>query len=671
MALRAPASFVEFLRRELAPFPGRGVATARIVVGCVTVLVLSMTLRIPEAFLAVWVIFRITFEDAGQTLLGGVAAVVTITIAIALSLVLLIVALDQPWLRFCLMGATAALAFFLRRTFVIGAAGFLLGLIWTIVLTVPDFVRAPEYVVHFALWLWPVFSLGIAGAVTASLLIAPTDPAKLLREELAKRLESAEDAIARYLRPVVVDTESLGFATSGVARLEALLRSAALVHSTIRETRGRWRLLIIRVDRLVTACAARELLREEQSPLERERLGRLTLRSNELRHALESGLPIADLEHAMTLIEEAVGPDLAVAPTVADDASGAFVADAFTNPEYVHYALKGALAVMICYLLQNAVNWPGIRTCIITCMIVGLTSEGATIQKGTLRIGGAIVGGLMGFLTILFLIPGMESITSLVLVVAAGGAVAAWVCVGSPRISYAGVQIALAFFVCVIQGFGPSWYFYTIRDRLVGIMLGNMVISLVFLSVWPVRAGEAMRASFAAALRAMANLARVDVGGDDRAAAAASIQRLRLQVYRQFAAIQQSADESGFEWSTSDREIAERDRLRLAATEARAIFILLLAAASRQLAISRAVPSAILGATHRINEAIAERLDRVADMSALPDLRTRIAVTPETARAEGSRMSDAEAADAVEGRLTLYRELVPRIDRLASWRSLA
>ena len=109
-----------------------------------------------------------------------------------------------------------------------------------------------------------------------------------------------------------------------------------------------------------------------------------------------------------------------------------------------------------------------------------------------MRIAGALVGAAMGFLAILLLIPGMESITSLTLLVAAGTAVAAWVVVGSPRIAYAGVQIAFAFYVCVIQGFEPTWYFYTIRDRLVGILLGNTVITLVFYYVWPVQASVAM-----------------------------------------------------------------------------------------------------------------------------------------------------------------------------------
>ena len=100
-------------------------------------------------------------------------------------------------------------------------------------------------------------------------------------------------------------------------------------------------------------------------------------------------LPVlVELEHVVNLMQQAVAPD-GVAGEVASAQSGGsrlFVPDAFTNPEYVRYALKGTLAVMICYTLQNAVNWPGIRTCLITCLIVGLGTEGASVQKGTLRM---------------------------------------------------------------------------------------------------------------------------------------------------------------------------------------------------------------------------------------------------------------------------------------------
>src|SRR5262245_32840207 len=161
LVLGARVSLLEFLRRELAPYPGRGVATLRIVVACVVVAVLCMTLRVPEAHLATWVVFKVSLEEPGESLLTGVVGLATITVAIALSLFLLFVAMDQPALRFCLIGASAALGLYLRRAFVIGTLGFVIGLVPTLILTAPDFLPTPESMVHLTLWMWPVFALGI------------------------------------------------------------------------------------------------------------------------------------------------------------------------------------------------------------------------------------------------------------------------------------------------------------------------------------------------------------------------------------------------------------------------------------------------------------------------------------------------------------------------------
>jgi outer membrane protein len=261
---------------------------------------------------------------------------------------------------------------------------------------------------------------------------------------------------------------------------------------------------------------------------------------------------------------------------------------------------------------------------------------------------------------------------SLALLVAAGTAIAAWVYVGSPRISYAGVQIALAFYICVIQGFEPSWYFYTIRDRMVGILLGNAVISLVFLSIWPVRAGEAIWMGLASALRAMAELARAGGRSDDQTAVARAIAGLRGAASRHFAEAQQSAEEESFERSVRDPNAAH-DRFRTADREARAVFAMQLAIANqRPNLLPPELSDALVAATRRFDTLVAENLDAIADRaqasapSELPDLRSPLEGLTRTARAEVSRISDPEVARQVEGRLAAYRELVPRLERLGS-----
>jgi multidrug resistance protein MdtO len=165
-------------------------------------------------------------------------------------------------------------------------------------------------------------------------------------------------------------------------------------------------------------------------------------------------------------------------------------ADAFTNPEHVRFALKVTLAAMTCYIIYTGLDWPGIHTAFITVCFISLESIGATLHKGALRLAGCVCGGLLGFLSIMYLVPHMVSIVSLVFLVAAVAALAGWVAAGSERIAYGGLQIALAFYMCILQDFHPDIDFTKIRDRLVGILLGIGVTTFVFQYIWPEEAKE-------------------------------------------------------------------------------------------------------------------------------------------------------------------------------------
>src|SRR6266700_570151 len=100
------------------------------------------------------------------------------------------------------------------------------------------------------------------------------------------------------------------------------------------------------------------------------------------------------------------------------------VPDAFTNPAHVRFALKVTLATMICYLLYTGVDWFGIHTAFITCTFIALESTGATLRKGILRTVGCIIGGLLALFSLIYLVPHMETIASLVVLVACVSALA-------------------------------------------------------------------------------------------------------------------------------------------------------------------------------------------------------------------------------------------------------
>ncbi|WP_204275393.1 hypothetical protein, partial [Stenotrophomonas maltophilia] len=66
-------------------------------------------------------------------------------------------------------------------------------------------------------------------------------------------------------------------------------------------------------------------------------------------------------------------------------------------------------------------------------------------------------GGALGIGSIVFLMPHMQDVGELALLIGAIAFLAAWISVGSERISYMGWQIALAYFLCTLHGFGPSF----------------------------------------------------------------------------------------------------------------------------------------------------------------------------------------------------------------------
>jgi uncharacterized membrane protein YccC len=159
-----------------------------------------------------------------------------------------------------------------------------------------------------------------------------------------------------------------------------------------------------------------------------------------------------------------------------------FVPDAFSNPEYVQFALKGCLAATICYVFWSAVAWPGLGVSTVTCVLaapVGLL--GSSRQRLTTRLSALFFGGVIcGIGSEVFILPRADSIVGYLLPLAAVSAIAAWFVTASPRLNYFGRQMALAYYITIFQGFGVSATLVASRDRLMGILLGILAMWFVF-----------------------------------------------------------------------------------------------------------------------------------------------------------------------------------------------
>jgi multidrug resistance protein MdtO len=83
----------------------------------------------------------------------------------------------------------------------------------------------------------------------------------------------------------------------------------------------------------------------------------------------------------------------------------------------------------------------------------------------------------------------------------------AWIAAGSPRISYMGLQLAFAFFLCVIQGPSPAFDLTVARDRVIGILFGNLTVFVLFTTLWPVSVTRRIDRQIASLLRRLASIA--------------------------------------------------------------------------------------------------------------------------------------------------------------------
>src|SRR6185295_19698310 len=117
------SGLLEFLRRELAPTPGRGSATFRLTLACVIATIPILTHRIPHALVVMIVMYLLTQEDTAATLLGSILGVVGVTIGLGASLLAWMVALDIAWLRIGCLVTFLFVGLFLKRVLVIGALG--------------------------------------------------------------------------------------------------------------------------------------------------------------------------------------------------------------------------------------------------------------------------------------------------------------------------------------------------------------------------------------------------------------------------------------------------------------------------------------------------------------------------------------------------------------------
>jgi len=629
--------FWEFLKGELAPYPGRAGTVARMVIAATLVMIICITFRIPRAFQGAVYALIISRENLRATLQSAGTMLLVTGVTVAYILISVWFVISIPMLHFLWIIVSFFAAFYAFSTMTNYGAAAIFSFMTALAVPLWDRHVSAETNVEDTLWVLLASSIGVVVTAVVELALARMKPGDNVVLPIAERLAAVESVLACYIedRPVDHATEKkitrLGML--GTSTLRRVLRHSDYSPHYRAQMSG----VVALVGGLVDVAATLTQFRFEPSSTDRKQLRSLAAAIASIRTDLMNrripvsiqfnpndqpsrGVPLLlEMEKIVTLISQVVmgskSMDEYQLPSDDTPRSKLVVPDALTNPEHLKFALKGCLAASLCYIIYNSIAWPGISTAVTTCLLTGLSTIGASRQKGILRIAGAVMGGfLIGMGSQIFILPYLDSIAGFTVLFVLVTIPAAWIMASSPRLSYFGLQAALAFYLINLQEFAAQTSLSIARDRVVGILLGLFMMWLVFDHLWGSRAAVEMKKTFVSSLRSLAQLEREPLPAEKRVA----IQRcysLRETINTYLDQVRALADGVLFEFGPSrHQDLALRARIRRWGPQLRTLFLIRVALLKYRLRLPGfELPEPVELAQQEFDAEMANVLDGMAD----------------------------------------------------------
>jgi len=587
----------EFLKQELSPYRGRAALVARMVIAATLVMVICMVFRIPYAFQgAIYALIvsressRATFKSAASILsmtgIGGAYLLASAWFVISI-----------PTLHLLWVIASFFLGFYAISTIKNFGASSTFAIMICVGVPLWDRHVSAETNVEDTLWLCLASAIGVVVTVGVETLFSRIKPGEDIVAGVAERLAAAQKLLMCFAEDCPVDRLTQAsverLAMVGTSMLRRILQRSAYAPNYAEQMGA----VIALTGRLVDLAANlrspahlsgddREqirLLAENVGSVRSALLAEGTQLLNAF-HVTEENRPraiplVAEMEKTVQLMKEVLigsqSPSaFAPQPSSGDPPPSFFARDAITNIKHIQFALKGCLTAGMCYIIYNGVDWQGISTAVTTCFLTALSTVGSSRQKQVLRISGAVVGGfLFGMGSQIFILPYLDSIAGFTIFFAVVTSFASWFMTSSPRLSYFGVQIAVAFCLIHLNSFAIEPSLSIARDRVVGILFGLIMMWLVFDQLWGASAVSDMKSAFLSAVRLLAEFSREPISRDYKVAAERSYS-LRGAINNNFDAVRASADGVLFEFGPSrQQDLAWRTKFRQWQPQLRLLFI--------------------------------------------------------------------------------------------------
>ena len=584
----------DFLVEELSPYPGRFAVVARMTISATLIMIICEALRVPDAFQAAILTLLITRESQRATLRSSVVIAAVMCVGAAYVLFSAYLVISFPAVHFFWI----VISFFLTFYALSAINDYLTAVIFAVMISVAvplwDRYVSAETNVEDTLWL--VLSAIIAVFVTAvvELVFVRRKPGDDIVLPLAERLTAIEAVLNDLAEKGTVSPPSRKMIDKLALRGSSALRRLLRRSEYSLHYRAQMNAVVSIVARLVDTASTLENVSHTAS--DRKRFADLAttltgFRVDLIRRRIPAAIHftpddetalrvplLREMENLAVLIPEAIADYRVMGeymPSADDSRPSKFLAtDAFTNSRHFKFALKGCLAAGLCYVVYNAIDWPGISTSVTTCFLTALSTIGSSRQKQVLRFAGAIVGGfIFGMGAQIFVLPYIDSIFGFTILIAAVTAFSAWFLTCSPRLSYFGVQVALAFYLINLQEFAVQTSLAVARDRVAGVLLGLFAMWLVFDQLWGKPAAVEMKKTFVLTIRSIAQYVREPLSKDRKTAVERAFE-LRENISSDFDSVRTTADGVLLEFGpTRQQNLAWRRQIQHWVTPLRTLFL--------------------------------------------------------------------------------------------------
>lgn len=585
--------FPEFLLHELAPYPGRWSVVARMTIAAVLTMLVIVTFKIPYGAIGVNCAFILSRENLRSTAKSGFYFILAFAAWVVLLPVGARMFASVPLTHFVWEAVTVFVCFFLLKTLAYFPLATGVVVVGTATLTIWYLPGPAELNTELTLWQILATAVGALITLVVEVVFRYFAPENRLSDGIAERLRSIEALLTTFSgNSTNAASAARSITQYAMAGTSMLRREVARSHLSALE-RSKMSALIGLVSRSIDISAALVADNQESEPFSRERTEALEVRISRLRQNIQNGgsfkgpqwvapvgresVQFSELEETIRLMESVLETNTSLGSDSAPyqetrSANRLFVSDAFTNPEYLRFAVAGTAASMLCYVIYVGLNWPGISTAVTTCALTALSDVGSSRQKQLLRITGAAIGGFVfGLGSQIFILPYLDSIVGLTILFACVTGIAAYVATSSPRLSYVGLQMAFSYYLINVTSFDISLDLTIGRDRAIGVLLGIASMWFVFERLYPRPAAVQMVRLFARSARLLATLNSVAPSDSG----IGRIRTLRDEVNDVFASVNAEADAVLFE--SGERRaafLAGRDRVRRWLSSLRTLYLL-------------------------------------------------------------------------------------------------